>query len=66
METMWEMTKQAWKSNSTCEVVLGKKSRTQKGWLTSGTMRVTDKRREDVGHELLEADAHLKAPQTRL
>jgi len=33
-----------WKS--TCEDVLGKKSRTQKEWLTAATMRVVDKRRE--------------------
>ena len=43
METMWETIKQAWKS--TCEEVLGKKSRTQKEWLTAATMRVVDKRR---------------------
>ena len=44
METLWESTKQAWKS--TCEEVLGKRSRTQKEWLTAATMRVVDKRRE--------------------
>ena len=44
METLWETTKQAWKS--TCEEVLGKRSRTQKEWLTADTMRVVDKRRE--------------------
>ena len=44
VETLWESTKQAWKS--TCEEVLGKRSRTQKEWLTVATMRVVDKRRE--------------------
>ena len=44
MEALWESTKQAWKS--TCEEVLGKRSRTQKEWLTAATMRVVDKRRE--------------------
>ena len=44
METLWETTKQAWKS--TCEEVLGKRSRTQKEWLTADTMRVVDKRGE--------------------
>ena len=44
METMWEMIKHAWKSS--CEEVLGKKSRTQKEWFTAATMRVVDKRRE--------------------
>lgn len=44
VEIMWETTKQAWKS--TCEEVLGKKSRTQKEWLTAATMRAINKRRE--------------------
>ena len=44
METLWETAKKAWKS--TCEEVLGKRSRTQKEWLTGATMRVVDKRRE--------------------
>ena len=38
METLWETTKQAWKS--TYEGVLGKRSRTQKEWLTADTMMV--------------------------
>ena len=44
VETLWEMIKHAWKSS--CEEVLGKKSRTQKEWLTAATMRAVDKRRE--------------------
>ena len=37
METMWKMIKHAWKSS--CEEVLGKKSRTQKEWFTAAKRR---------------------------
>ena len=59
VETVWETTKQAWKS--TGEVVLGKKSRTQKEWLTAATKRVIDKRREKKAELNMAKTGALKA-----
>ena len=46
---------------STCEEVLGKRSRTQKEWLTAATLRVVDKRREKKAETNMAKTRALKA-----